>query len=217
MRAPQALPRRRPTRLLGLLLAATLAPAAATEPGAYALDALLARLARPLPAATPFVEVRTSGLLDAPIPVRGQLLQPDADTLVREVDSPWRERSVIRAERVTVAREGERERRFALRRAPELGALLASFPALLAGDRVRLEQHYAVTLDEDGQVWSLTLVPRDPRLRERVAGIELRGLGDAPACLQLRQADGGGSRTLLGEAALAELPDFDAHCGPALP
>ena len=50
------------------------------------LDALLARLARPAPDATSFVEVRYSSLLDAPIVVSGVLEHLATGALVRRVE-----------------------------------------------------------------------------------------------------------------------------------
>jgi hypothetical protein len=201
-----------------LILAILLGTGPAQAEATAALDALLAALARPTPASTAFVERRESALLEAPLLLRGNLRQPDADTLLREVESPYRERSTIRAERVVVEREGSAPRRFALRQAPELGALLDSFRALLGADRALLERHYRVQLAGDIEAnWRLQLEPRASRRAQRIAAIELYGEGGELLCLALRQADGGGSRMLLGAAAEgpgAGQPEagFERHC-----
>src|SRR6185503_4907596 len=85
---------------------------------------LLQRLARPAPATTPFVEVRFSKLLDQPLVVKGQLEYHEDGALVRAVDMPFRERTEIRGETVTVERVGRSTRRFSLKRAPELRSML---------------------------------------------------------------------------------------------
>src|SRR5690606_5471254 len=95
---------------------------------------ILRGLARPVPAATPFVEVRHSPLLKAPLPLPGAYRRPDAATLVREVREPYSETTTIRDGHATLARVGKPGRRFALSRAPELAALQNSVGALLWGD-----------------------------------------------------------------------------------
>ncbi|MFC4726897.1 LolA-related protein [Coralloluteibacterium thermophilus] len=203
--------------LLPILLLALLAPApwtrAAPDADAAALDALLADLARPPPSAVDFVEVRESALLDAPVRSTGRLEQPDADTLVRDVRTPQRERTVIRDGRVEMEREGRRVRRFSLDRAPELRGLLASFRGMLGGDSTLLTEHYRTALEtaDDGR-WSLSLAPRDPRLAQHVRQIVLQGPKGDVACMHIEQTESGGSLTLLGRAAerAADIDDMDA-------
>lgn len=186
---------------MSLLL--TGATARATDSSA-ALDALLLGLARPAPNATAFVEQRESALLSEPLRLRGMLRQPDAETLVRDVESPYVERSTIRAERVVVERGDGGSRRFALRNAPELAALLDSFRAMLGGDRSLLERHYrAELLGLADAGWQLDLVPHNARQKRRIAMVRLFGQGDQLACMQIVQGDGGSSRMLLGDAATA--------------
>jgi len=195
--------------MMVLLLAARTAAADAAQD----LGALLSQLAQPAPTATAFVEQRESPLLEAPLLLRGVLQQPDANTLVREVESPYAERSTIRAERVTVEREGSPPRRFALRQAPELGALLDSFRAVLGGDLALLQRHYRVLLSGNVEAgWQIRLLPHPSRRATRIDAIELSGHSNELRCFALRQADGGGSRMLLGSAAAEAEPDFARHC-----
>lgn len=201
--------------IASLLLAG--ATAHATE-NAAALDALLQQLARPAPNATAFAELRESALLSEPLLLRGMLRQPDADTLVREVESPYVERSTIRAERVVVERADGSSRRFALRNAPELAALLDSFRAMLGGDRSLLERHYRTDLLGVASAdWQLDLVPRNARQQRRIAMVRLFGQGENLACMQIVQGDGSSSHMLLGAAATSTADDaldaaMTAHC-----
>ncbi len=188
-----------------LSLASPAAPA--TE-----LDALIERLARPTPTETGFVERRESALLDAPLLSRGRLLRPESGTLVRQVDSPRPERTTIRRERVTVERDGRRVRSFALQRAPELAALLASFQAMLDGDRAALERHYEAALNERDGRWTITLLPRSAALQQQLGQIELHGRDDQLQCIATAGGRGGDSLMLVGSAAEAADPDFDL-CG----
>lgn len=201
------------------------ATAPANAPAAARLDTLLAKLARPTPAETPFVELRGSALLKQPQRLQGRLQQPDADTLVREVLTPFHERTTIRAENVLIERYDNgsdipRTRKFSLRRAPELEGLLSSFTALLRGDRGLLETNYAVQLDNgaqfNGENWRLQLTPRDPRLLRHVSRITLRGHGNALECMQMEQPNGQRTLTLLGMAAVAAAKVSDAAALDAL-
>ena len=140
-------------------------------------------------------------MLEQPLLVRGQLSHPRAGVLVREVQSPYTERTTVADGRVEVVRDGERERRFSLRNAPELAALLAGFEGMVTGERALLERHYSMTLQREGDSWLLTLVPRDPRSARRVEELRLSGRGRELLCTEVRQPEGQGSRMLVGPAA----------------
>ena len=116
--------------MIGLTLAS--APLHAADPD---VDALLARLPRPAPDSTSFVEVRYSSLLEKPIVVSGRLEHREDGSLVRRVEWPYQEVTVLQGENVSVERAGSKPRRFTLDRAPELRGMLASFGAILQGDR----------------------------------------------------------------------------------
>src|SRR5690606_31905144 len=126
-----------PLRWLMATLCCAALPCLAAEP----VDTgwILERLERPVPSRTPFVELRGSPLLEAPLRVSGEYRRPAEDVLVREVTAPHPEVTTIRDGAVTVERGGK-ARRFALSRAPELGDLQAGFGALLAGDEAALRK-----------------------------------------------------------------------------
>lgn len=173
---------------------------AAAEPAADA-SWILARLARPAPMRTGFVEVRDSALLKAPLRIAGLYIRPDAATLVRAVQSPYRETTTIRAGEATIARAGKSPRRFALSRAPELAALQASFGALLAGDYAALSRDWRIATSGPRQRWRMTLQPRDPAAVGALREVVLHGRGAELRCIESRLAKGEVQRTLLASAA----------------
>lgn len=181
-----------------------------------AADWILSALARPAPVRTDFVELRGSPLLKAPLRLSGEYRRPDADTLVREVRSPYRETTTLRAGEATIARDGKTPRTFSLSRVPELAGLQSSFGALLAGDRVGIERSYAVTAAGSRERWTLTLAPKDKALATRVRDIVLYGQGAELRCIETRPAKGDLQRTLLASAALAAKPGSDAKTLEAL-
>lgn len=164
---------------------------------------ILARLKQPVPASTPFVELRESDLLDEPMRITGEYLRPDEATLVRRVTAPYVETTTLKGGRATIEREGRAPRSFPMARVPELEGLQASFGALLAGDHAALEQHYAIGAWGSADGWTLTLAPRSRQLARRVESISLFGAGGELRCIQTVGAAGEVQRTLLGSAALA--------------
>ena len=170
------------------------------------LDALLARLARPAPDTTSFVEVRYSSLLETPIVVSGRLEHRQDGSLVRRVDSPYREVTELRGENVTVEREGSKPRHFSLNRAPELRGMLASFAALLQGDRQMLDRYFVVALQGTGARWEIVLSPRDAKLKNRLSRITVNGRDDRPRCFTLEEPDADASLMAIGVERPGDLP-----------
>lgn len=197
--------------LLGTLLAVSAAADAAPE-----LDTVIAALAQPVPAHTPFFERRVSNLLVEPMLLQGSLRRPAADHLIKQIDGPPNETMQIAGDRVRVERDGERTRSFSLRRAPELAVLAASFDALLAGDRARLEQHYQLTFVADAADWQIDLVPLEKRVKKRVDRLRLTGTELQWRCFDLELSNGEKSRMWLGEAAAEAAAAADETARDAL-
>ena len=177
------------------------APEAPTQARADA-DWILSKLARPAPSHTPFVELRDSRLLKAPLRVSGVYRRPDAATLVREVRAPYAETTTIRAGEAVIERDGKSPRRFSLARVPELAGLQASFGALLSGDGARLRRHYDIRSEGSRGDWRLLLVPKEAALAAKVERVVLHGRGSELRCIESVPAgDGAVQRTLLASAA----------------
>ena len=169
---------------------------------------MLARLARPAPTRTGFVELRGSPLLKAPLRIEGEYQRPRDGTLVREVRVPYAETTTIVSGKsgpgeVRIARPGKSPRSFSLARAPELGGLQASFGALLSGDRALLEQHYRIAVDGTRERWTLVLTPKHAALAATLRSGVLRGRGAELRCIETQPARGDLQRTLLAGAARA--------------
>ncbi|GAB3736774.1 fatty acyl CoA synthetase [Luteimonas pelagia] len=190
------------------------APCLAAEPAADA-GWILQRLARPAPTRTPFLELRESPLLKAPLRVSGEYVRPDEDTLVRRVASPYAETTTIRAGQVAIERAG-RVRRFEMSRAPELAGLQAGFGALLAGDRATIERHYAIEASGPRGDWTLRLVPSDATLASKLRDIVLYGRGAELRCIETRPVQGALQRTLVAGTARAAHGVDDAAALEAL-
>jgi len=186
-----------------ICLALASAPLHAADPD---VDKLLARLPRPAPDSTNFVEVRYSSLLEKPIVVSGRLEHREDGSLVRRVEWPYQEVTVLQGENVSVERAGSKPRRFALDRAPELRGMLASFGAILQGDRALLDRYFAVTVQGSDSRWEITLTPRNDKLKRHLSRIVVAGTGSRPKCFTLEEPDGDGSLMALGVAGSGDLP-----------
>lgn len=190
-----------------------------------ALDALLARIARPAPASVAYAEVRFSKLLTAPVVTSGRLEYTGADTLAKHVDAPYREDLYVERDEVRIERAGQATRRIPLQRAPELRGLLASFGALLGGNRAALERVFTLELvgaaapgdatravgapatpTGGASAWRLAMTPRDSRVRSRLKRVDVLGRADAPRCLTVLQGDGTTSTMLFAELAREAWP-----------
>ncbi|WP_220479094.1 LolA-related protein [Marilutibacter spongiae] len=196
--------------LLALAACAAVLPLGAAErvDAPADVDWVLARIVRPAPARTPFLELRGSALLKAPLRITGEYRRPDGDTLVREVQAPYRETTTIAGGEIVIEREGRGPRRFSMSRAPELAGLQSGFGALLGGDRLELERHYRVTVDGSRRQWTLHLVPRDAAVAARLSDVRLRGRGAELRCIESRPVGGDPQRTLLA-GAVVDAQDID--------
>lgn len=170
-------------------------------------ERLIDRLARTAPASVGFVEARYSPLLREPIVVSGELAYLGPARLDRDVTKPYREHTAIRDESVSVEREGEPPRTFALRRAPELRGLLAGFAGVLAGDSAAVKRNFAVAAKGVDDAWTLELTPLEPGTQRRLDRIVVTGAAGEPRCLMVFGAREAATVMLLGAAVLSLRPD----------
>jgi hypothetical protein len=169
-------------------------------------DTLLKSLARPAPAVTPFVEVRYSKLLDQPLVVKGQLEYHEDGTLVRAVADPFKERTEIQGETVSILRAGKSPRKFSLKRAPELRSMLGGFGAVLGGSRESLGKDFNIVVTGEPQAWKLALTPKSPQVEKYVRDIVIQGTQSDARCIVVTQPDDQSSVMLVGAATQTKLP-----------
>ncbi|WHZ19353.1 MAG: hypothetical protein OJF55_001502 [Rhodanobacteraceae bacterium] len=165
-------------------------------------ESLLAKMAKTPPASTPFVQVSYRGVLDRPLIVSGTLRWLGGDRMERDIDKPFKETARIGDGEVSVQRGSGEVRRMPLSRAPQAGAMLAGFRALLGGDVSALQQDFALSADGGQAHWVITLTPRADALKRQLASIVIDGRDAEPRCLTVLDANGDSSITLVG--ALAE-------------
>ena len=145
-------------------------------------------------------------MLDKPLVLTGELAWLGGDHLKRMVVTPWSETTDVSDGEVTLTRGGHGARHFSLSRSPELESVLGSFQSLLSGKSAGLLKAFEATVAGGNAQWTLTLVPRDQRLKKHIATIVVYGADKEPRCMRIDNADSGNSLTLFGRLSLQPLP-----------
>jgi len=178
----------------------TFAVAADAPASGWTLDRLMNTLGAKKSGRARFTETRYLKIAQEPLESSGELVFVAPDHLEKHTVSPKPENLVVDGDMLTVDRNG-RKVTIALRNYPELGAFIESIRATLAGNRFALENAYTVSIAGQGDDWTLTLVPIDSRMKQKVASITLAGTGATLARVEIRQADGDHSLMRLQDAS----------------
>ena len=188
-----------PAGALGLLLLSLLVGlVAAAEPSErLTLDILMHHMANTRGVRARFHEVKEVSLLAAPVESRGTVYFVPPDRFARHTTAPGRTWLVIEGDRLHFSDEVGREE-IDLSGDPVAGQFVGHFVVLWNGDLEALRERYEVAFEAMGPGrdagWTLTLVPRSPRLRRFIERIAVRGAGPALHEMTLVEADG--DRTL---------------------
>jgi hypothetical protein len=176
-------------------------PLAASAADTGLAQTVLKSLARPGSAQVAFIEVSYRGMLDRPLVTSGTMKWLGGDRLERDVEKPYKAVAKIGDGQMSVERAGHPAQTMPISRAPQMGAILAGFRALLGGDITQLSQDFDVRASGNPARWLLTLTPRAGELKHRVQSILIDGRDDAPRCMTLNESDGDTTITLLGKLA----------------
>lgn len=125
-----------------------------------------------------FSERKFVQVLKQPLLSSGRLVYIAPDRLQKETLAPVPSRLTVQGNRVTVAQPDGATRDLSLSEYPEVGALVESFRATLAGDGATLTRYYTTTVAGNARDWSLVLEPRDERLRKVLTLIRIQGGGN---------------------------------------
>jgi hypothetical protein len=162
----------------------------------WTMDQLMAGLAQAKPAKVNFVEKKYISTLDRPIESSGEMTFTPPDRLEKRTLKPKPERMLLEHDTLLLER-GRNRYSMQIDDTPELGALVESIRATLAGDRRSLEFHNVVALQGPRENWTLTLTPSNPQAREKVKSIRLSGANDEVREIEVLQADGDRSVTTI--------------------
>ena len=164
------------TVVAGLLwLCAATGPAPAQNAAKWDLATLMATMHQVRSSTAQFVELRYFQMLNQPQRSSGRLLYVAPNYMQKTTTEPTPSRLTISGDRLTIEQQGQPNRAIALQDYSAIGTLVDSTRAVLAGDLAALTRSFTTTLAGGPSDWTLTLEPRDPKLRELVASIRIQG------------------------------------------
>jgi hypothetical protein len=177
-------------RTLSLLPAALLLFGAAASAAAGGdLDALMTLLAMRQHGHVQFVEQQFLSILDHPLESSGEMRYDAPDRLEKRTLAPRPETMVLAGGVLTVDR-GKSHRVVDLHAYPQAQPFIESVRATLAGDRVALETLFTLEFNGSLARWTLTLLPKDVKVKRSVAQVRIEGAQDQLLKVEIRQSDG---------------------------
>ncbi len=181
---------------VGLLLA-LLASTAHADEGGWSLESLMAERSQIKTATARFIEKKQVSLLTRPLETSGTLRYVAPDRFEKHVLLPKPE-TMILANGVLAGTLGNgRNFRVVLSERPEVATLIEAMRATLAGDLPTLRRYFALEFSGAREAWVLNLVPRNPRVQEKVQDIRIEGAAADLKTLSVHERDGDQSTMLI--------------------
>ena len=171
------------------------APARAAVPagdrthGADNVEALMSLLAKRQHGHVQFIEQQFLSMLDHPLESSGEMSYDAPDRLEKRTLAPRPETLVLAGGMLTVDR-GKSHHVVDLHAYPQAQPFVESVRATLAGDQAALEKIFILDFDGSLARWTLTLVPRDPKVKRSVSQVRIEGAQDQLLKVEIRQGDG---------------------------
>ena len=187
---------------LSLCLPPVLAALGMAVSGAYGADIpslsagwdlprLMAGLQQVRAANAHFVERRYFSMLTQPIETSGTLAYVAPDKLRKQTLAPKPELLVVDGSNLTIEPGPEGKGRIlSLEDYPQIGALVESIRATLAGDLTTLLRYFDVTLKGGPADWQLRLEPKGRRLRDFIRSIRIGGSRFEIRSVETAEGDG---------------------------
>ncbi len=181
-------------RLLALLLALALAggayPSAQADAPAWGLPQLMAAMQTVRQATASYSEQKFVQMLKQPLQSTGRLIYVAPDRLQKETLAPTPSELIVIGDHLTVRQPDGKSRDLSLSQVPEIGALIESIRATLAGDAIALSSYYTASLSGTADDWLLQLEPRDERLRKLLTIVRIQGEGTSIRSVETVERDG---------------------------
>lgn len=156
----------------------------------WGLPQLMAGMRTVRHASARFVEQKFVQMLRQPLQSSGRLIYVAPDRLQKATLSPAPSELTVVGDHLTVQQPDGKLRDLSLSEYPELGALIDSIRATLAGDTATLARYYTPTLSGTANDWLLQLEPRDQRLRKLLTMVRIQGTGTIIRSVETLERDG---------------------------
>jgi outer membrane lipoprotein-sorting protein len=141
-------------------------------------------------ASATFVEQKFVQMLKQPLQSSGRLIYVAPDRLRKDTLLPAPAELIVNGDHLTVRQPDGKVRDLSLSESPEIGALVESIRATLAGDAATLTRYYTATLAGGPDDWLLQLEPRDQRLRKLLTVVRIQGEGTSIRTIDTTERDG---------------------------
>ena len=142
----------------------------------WGLPALMKSLAEVRAQTANFVERKYMAVLTQPLESSGTLVYLAPAKLQKDTLKPKPQRLSVEGDKLTIEDGSQdRSKTLSLSEYPQIGAIVESIRATLAGDQKTLEQFYTIALTGSPAHWQLMLVPRDKKVQEMVKSIRVAG------------------------------------------
>jgi len=143
-----------------------------------------------------FVERKYLHMLNQPLESSGTLIYAAPGHLEKNTERPKPESLVVDRDNLTVTGGPDgQSRSLSLSDNPEIGAIVESVRATLAGDDESLNRFYVVRLQGSLPAWTLLLEPRDPKVLAMVSSIRITGRNSRIESVETFEA--GGDRSVM--------------------
>lgn len=185
-----------PRLALALLLASQLA--LAQPENRFVVEQLMKELSQVKSARGRFVETKYLAMLETPLESSGTLFYAAPGRLEKHMLAPRQESLVLDGDTLVIEdkRTGKR-RSLTLQEHPVVWGFAEGIRSTLTGDLTTLQRFYKVELEGDARAWRLRLEPIEPRMRQAAAEIRLGGSGTWVNRIEILEAGGDRSVTLI--------------------
>ena len=173
-----------------LILAGVAHHALADPASGWGLPQLMASMQTVHQASGNFVENKYVQMLKQPLQSSGRLIYAAPDRLQKQTVSPSPSDLIVNGDHLTVQQPDGELRYVSLSQYPEIGALIESIRATLAGDTATLSRYYEPSLGGTSNDWLLQLNPRDQRLRKLLTMVRIQGEGTSIRNVETLEPDG---------------------------
>jgi hypothetical protein len=136
-----------------------------------------------------FVEQHFLAVLDHPVESSGEMRYDAPDRLEKRTLEPRPETMVLAGGMLTIDR-GKTHRVVDTHSYPQVQPFIESIRATLAGDKAALEKIFTLQFNGSLARWTLTLLPREAKVRRVVAQVRIDGVKDQLLKVEIKQNDG---------------------------
>lgn len=147
----------------------------AKENTVISMEVLLQKFSSYTEYSSHFIESKHLDSLDLVLEIEGELFFKHPDYLKRISYPPYKETVEVSANQVRRTRADGESQTIDLQQFPEIESFVAAYRATLAGDELKLKEHYLVKLEGNLQDWRLELKPKGDKLKAWLEDMILLG------------------------------------------